>query len=109
MPELVGPSGPTALVVNDDDLTYAKVRLDPQSLAALTAELPTIASPLSRAVVWGSLWDACRDAELAPGAYVDVVLRGVAGEPGATAVRALLAQAGVGRVRLHRPRPPGRR
>ena len=50
---------------------------------------------MSRAVVWGSLWDACRDAELPAGDYADLVLRNVSSETGSTAVRALLGQAGI--------------
>ena len=92
--ELVGLRA-AAIVVNDDDLTYAKVRTDPRSTATLLTELPTIASAVSRAVVWGSLWDACRDAELPAGDYADLVLRSVSSETGSTAVRALLGQAGI--------------
>ncbi len=92
--ELVGVRA-AAVVINDDDLTYAKVRLDPRSTATLLADLPTIDSALSRAVIWGSLWDACRDAELRPRQYVDLVISSVSSESGSTAVRALLGQAGV--------------
>ena len=94
MPGLVGQVRPAAVVVNDDDLTYAKIRLDPQSLTAVLAGLPTVASPLTRAVLWGGMWDICRDAELPAADYVDLVLRGVAAETDATAVRSLLGQAG---------------
>ena len=92
--ELVGLRA-AAIVVNDDDLTYAKVRTDPRSTATLISGLSTIASAVSRAVVWGSLWDACRDAELPAGDYADLVLRNVSSETGSTAVRALLGQAGI--------------
>ena len=57
--------------------------------------LPDVPSVLTRAVLWGALWDACRDAELAPGRYVELVLRGVVAETDATAVRSILGQAGV--------------
>ena len=46
VPELVGLKQPDLLLVNDDDLTYAKVRLDPRSLrtvvesAGVAAECP---------------------------------------------------------------------
>ena len=92
--ELIGVRA-DAIVVNDDDLTYAKVRMDPRSTATLLLELPTVESALSRAVVWGSLWDACRDAELPAGDYVDLVLRSVSSEPGSTALRVLFGQAGI--------------
>jgi aminopeptidase N len=92
--ELVGLRA-AAIVVNDDDLTYAKVRTDPRSLATLLTELPAIESSVSRAVVWGSFWDACRDAEFPAADYADLVLRRVSSESGSTAVRAMLGQAGI--------------
>jgi aminopeptidase N len=94
VPELVGRRRPAAIVVNDDDLTYAKIRLDPESLAAVLDGLPTVTSPLNRAVLWGGMWDICRDAELPAADYVDLVLRGVATESDATVARNLLSQAG---------------
>ncbi|HLL61685.1 MAG TPA: aminopeptidase N [Propionibacteriaceae bacterium] len=94
VPDLVGRRRPAAIVVNDDDLTYAKIRLDPESLATVLDKLPTVTSPLNRAVLWGGMWDICRDAELPAADYVDLVLRGVATETDATAVRNLLSQAG---------------
>jgi aminopeptidase N len=56
------------LLVNDRDLTYAKVRLAarPDPVAAL----PRLADPHARALLWASLWDACRDAELSAGRFV---------------------------------------
>ncbi len=94
LPQLVGRAVPAVLLPNDDDLTYAKVRLDQRSLDNVLTALPTIDNALSRAVLWGSLWDACRDAELDPTAFVDLVLAAVPHETGPTAVRNALAQAG---------------
>ena len=37
MPELVGERQPDLLLLNDDDLTYAKIRLDERSLATAVA------------------------------------------------------------------------
>ena len=90
--ELVGvPRGALALV-NDDDLAYAKIRLDPQSLAVAIEHLSDIADPLARALVWGSVWDSTRDAETAPSDYVDLVLGNIATETESTTVRTTLAQ-----------------
>ena len=82
-------------MINDDDLGYAKIRLDQQSSQVVQQHLPDIPSVLTRAVLWGALWDACRDAELAPARYVDLVLRGVDAETDATAVRSILNQGGI--------------
>jgi aminopeptidase N len=106
VPGLVGQVRPAAVVVNDDDLTYAKIRLDPPSLTAVLCGLPTVTSPLTRAVLWGGMWDICRDGELPAADYVDLVLRGVATETDATAVRNLLAQTGTA---AYSYAPPARR
>ncbi|GLP68499.1 aminopeptidase [Streptomyces sp. TUS-ST3] len=62
---------PTLLVLNDGDLTYAKVRFDHESAKAVTESLSGLPSPLTRAVVWNALRDAVRDGELAPTAYLE--------------------------------------
>jgi len=56
-------------------------------------DLPRIASALSRAVLWGALWDACRDARLPAERYVDLVLRSVLPEASLAAVSNALGQA----------------
>jgi aminopeptidase N len=95
VPELVGRARPAAIVINDDDLGYTKIRLDPRSSEMIQQHLPDISSVLTRALLWGALWDACRDAELAPARYVELALRGVVAETDATAVRSILGQGGV--------------
>ncbi|CAA9372654.1 MAG: Membrane alanine aminopeptidase N [uncultured Propionibacteriaceae bacterium] len=92
VPELVGLAQPDLLLVNDDDLTYAKVRLDPRSLRTVVDQVHAIASPLARAVCWGAAWDMCRDAEMPARDYVSLVLRGVVVESDLTAVGAILRQ-----------------
>jgi aminopeptidase N len=61
--ELVGAEAGELLLLNDGDLTYAKVRFDPRSRAVLPSVLPTLADPLARALVWAAVADAVRDAE----------------------------------------------
>ncbi|MFD9357936.1 aminopeptidase N [Streptomyces sp. NPDC060031] len=70
--EILSVSGPrpALLVLNDGDLTYAKVRLDEDSLDTALRGLSRIADPLTRAVVWNSLRDMVRDGELAPEDYL---------------------------------------
>ncbi|GAA1832127.1 aminopeptidase N [Agromyces salentinus] len=80
VPELVGLPRPELLLVNDDDLTYAKVRLDDVSYATALERLADLADPVSRAVVLGSAWDAVRDAELPARAFVRLVLGSIGRE-----------------------------
>jgi len=103
--ELIGVHRGALILVNDDDLAYAKIRLDPQSLAVAIAHLSDIADPLARALVWGSVWDSTRDAETAPSDYVDLVLGNIASETESTTVRTTLLQlASTARMYIAPPR-----
>ncbi|MFJ4174201.1 aminopeptidase N [Microbacterium sp. NPDC089696] len=63
------------VLLNDDDLTYAKARLDERSLATVEEALSSIDDPLARALVWSSLWNATRDGELAATRYTSIARR----------------------------------
>ncbi|MDF2442216.1 MAG: aminopeptidase, partial [Subtercola sp.] len=90
--ELVGLTRPDLVLLNDDDLAYAKIRLDEQSLSTVTAHLAAIEDGLARAIVWGSVWDATRDAETKPRDFVRLVLGNVATEDESTTLRTALNQ-----------------
>ncbi|GAB3113669.1 aminopeptidase N [Streptomyces calidiresistens] len=66
---------PALLVVNDGDLTYAKVRLDPTSWHSARDLLSSLPDPLTRAVVWNAARDMVRDAELDPKQYLAAARR----------------------------------
>ncbi|WP_461190171.1 aminopeptidase N [Arthrobacter sp. Z4-13] len=87
LPELMGRPRPALLLVNDDDLTYAKVRLDPASEATVLASLDRIVDPMARALCWTALWNSARDGESPAARYVESV---VAFAPAETGVGVLL-------------------
>lgn len=91
--ELVGLARPDLVLLNDDDLAYAKIRLDEPSLEVAIANLSKIEDPLARALVWSSVWDATRDAETSASEYLDLVLGNVASETESTTLRIILANA----------------
>ncbi len=93
VPKLVGARRPDLVLLNDDDLTYAKVRLDDRSLATLIDSIGTIRESLPRTLCWAAAWDMTRDAELAARDYVKLVLSGVAAEDDIGVVQSLLAKA----------------
>ncbi len=93
LPELIGKPRGALVLPNDDDLTYAKLRLDHTSLESAVNGIATLDSALTRALLWGAAWDMCRDAEMAPADYLSLVLAGVAVETDLTAVQSVLAQA----------------
>jgi aminopeptidase N len=93
VPALAGETVPVLLLVNDDDLTFAKIRFDESSLATLTQRLRDVRDPLARALCWTGTWDMVRDAELAAREWLRLVLANIDGETDITAVRQLLSQA----------------
>jgi aminopeptidase N len=92
VPELVGMQRPALILLNDDDLAYAKIRLDDASLTVAIKNLAQIENPLARSLVWGSAWDSTRDAETSPRDYVRLVLGNIATETESTTVRTTLMQ-----------------
>ena len=92
VPELRGIRRPDLVLLNDNDLAYAKIRLDERSLATAIAHLKDIADPLARSLVWGAAWDQTRDAEASATDYLDLVLRNIGSETESTTVRTTLAQ-----------------
>ncbi|MEU6392721.1 aminopeptidase N [Streptomyces sp. NPDC046939] len=73
--ELAGADAPELVLVNDDDLTYCKIRFDENSLATLRERLGDITDPLARALCWSALWSLTRDALMPARDFVDLVLR----------------------------------
>ncbi|MGP4084994.1 aminopeptidase N [Streptomyces sp. KR55] len=92
VPQLVGRRRPAVVLLNDDDLSYAKVRLDEQSLAFVTEHLGDFTASLPRALCWASAWDMTRDAELATRDHLSLVLSGIAKESDIGVVQSLQRQ-----------------
>ncbi|URM91373.1 aminopeptidase N [Streptomyces sp. MRC013] len=72
--ELAGAERPALVLLNDEDLTYCKVRFDEASLATLRAHLGDITDPLARALCWSALWNTTRDALMPARDFVETVL-----------------------------------
>ena len=92
VPELVGHPAAALVLVNDDDLTYAKLRLDERSLATLRSSIGTLPDSLARALCWSAAWDMTRDAELPAREWVQLVLAGIDAETEISVVQSLLAR-----------------
>ncbi len=95
IPELAGQQRPDLVLVNDDDLTYAKIRLDDHSLQTLVdSSIGLFTESLPAALCWAAAWDMCRDGEMAARDYVRLVLSGVSSVSDISVVQTLLRQAG---------------
>jgi aminopeptidase N len=90
--KLVGQRRPDLVLLNEGDLTYAKIRLDETSLATLVANIDAFTDSLPRALCWGAAWDMTRDGEMRTTDWIELVLRGLPVESDLMAVRALIAQ-----------------
>jgi aminopeptidase N len=93
VPELAGQPRPDLVLVNDDDLTYAKIRLDDHSLRTLVASIGQFTDSLPAALCWSAAWDMCRDGEMATRDYVRLVLSGISSVADISVVQTLLRQA----------------
>ena len=86
-----GKKRPAFILVNDDDLTYTKLRFDADSLSFALANLQRFDDALARAVVWLSLWDMTRDGDLAAEKFIDTTLALLATETESTTFRYALS------------------
>lgn len=91
--ELIGVRSADVLLLNDDDLTYTKLRLDQDSMANVVQHVSGFDSALARALCWAAAWDMVRDAELAARDYLALVLAGLPKEQDISLVTATLRQA----------------
>ena len=91
--KLIGARQPDLLLLNDDDLTYAKIRLDERSLATTIESIGDVRESLPRALLWSAAWDMTRDAEMAARDHLRLVLGGLVAEDDISMVQTLLARA----------------
>ncbi len=92
VPGLVGVAQPDLLLLNDNDLAYAKIRLDERSLRTALSLPRGFVSSLPRSLVLGATWDMVRDAEMPATDFVRFVLATLPGERDSTLLRVLIGQ-----------------
>jgi aminopeptidase N len=116
--ELTGHRRPDLVLVNDDDLTYAKIRLDEHSLCTLLGSpesgpresgpresgngpqdgravgISAFTDSLPAVLCWSAAWDMARDGEMAARDYVRLVMSGISSVADISVVQTLLRQAG---------------
>ncbi|MDR2799581.1 MAG: aminopeptidase N [Bifidobacteriaceae bacterium] len=72
--EVDGMVMPDLLIINDDDLTYSKIRFDKRSFATIKSKLKLVEDPMARAIIVTTLWDMVKDSELSAKDFIDIVL-----------------------------------
>ncbi len=93
VPELVGAARGKFILVNDEDLTYCAVRLDPESLQTALSRIADFADPLPRTLAWSAAWEMTREAELKARDFVALVISGIHAETEVGVAQRLLLQA----------------
>jgi aminopeptidase N len=93
VPALEGEAAPALILVNDDDLSYTKIRLSEPSRRTMLESLSTLADPLARVLLWNAAWDEVRDGEGPAREYIALVLQNLGGEDDVGVLRSLLSQA----------------
>ena len=87
---LTGEAVADLLLINDHDLTYAKIRFDERSISTLKKHLGDITDSLTRALCWSAAWDMHRDGELSASDYAEIVLNALGKENEASVIAAQL-------------------
>ncbi|MUL48711.1 aminopeptidase N [Mycobacterium sp. CBMA293] len=93
VPALVGISRGKLILVNDDDLTYCSMRLDPASLKTVLSRIADIEDPLPRTLAWSAAWEMTREAEMKAREFVALVMSGLHAETEVGVAQRLVLQA----------------
>lgn len=80
------------ILVNDDDLTYSKLRFDEQSRSFAEENLYRFDDALARSVIWLSFWDMVRDAQYPAAKFIEMSLKALPTEKNSTTLRYALGQ-----------------
>jgi aminopeptidase N len=90
---------PVRVFANASDEAYGRFLLDPVSREAVMGGLGNITDVFERTLLWGSLWDSVREAEMDPRDYINLALKNLPTEQDES-----LAQSIIGRTitALHR-------
>ncbi|MQY15105.1 Aminopeptidase N [Streptomyces sp. RB5] len=91
--ELAGQERADLVLVNDDDLTFCKIRFDERSLETLRGHLGELTDPLARALCWSAVWNLTRDGVLPARDFVQFVVDFAGSESDIGVVQNLHAQA----------------
>ena len=92
LPQFAGRRAADLMLINDDDLTFAKIRLGERSSATVISRLGHLDRPMPRALVWGAAWDMTRDAEWSTGDYLQMALSALPAETDIGVVQKVLLQ-----------------
>jgi aminopeptidase N len=85
-------SCPTYVFANAGDYAYGRFLLDHVSRKAVMAKLGSMNDVFQRTLLWGSLWDSVREAEMDPREYIDLALRNLPAEKDESLAQSIIAR-----------------
>ncbi|QGU01460.1 Aminopeptidase N [Corynebacterium kalinowskii] len=91
--ELVGKPAADLVLVNDDDLTYCLMSLDPASLAFVTENIALIDDPMARTLCWSAAWEMTRAGQMKARDFLSLVAAGASSETEIAVLERILMQA----------------
>src|SRR5439155_22327824 len=91
------------IFLNDRDYAYGRFLLDDRSRKAVMEQLGGISAVFERTLLWGSLWDSVREAELGPGDFLELALRLLPTESDESLAQSLVGHVAAGMHRYVNP------
>lgn len=83
---------PVAIIPNYHDYGYGIFLLDEKSRDYVLKNIRNEKDDFLRAMMWGSLWDSVREAELSPKDYVELVIKNIDVESDESTIQTLLSR-----------------
>ena len=75
VPAAVGKRRPAFVFANFEDYGYGRFLLDDESRAYVVRNMGAVKDDFLRALLWGSLWESVREAEMAPAEFVELAVK----------------------------------
>lgn len=97
--QAITKSCPEFVFLNDQDYAYGRFLLDERSRKAVFERLGQMSDVFERTLLWGSLWDSVREADLAPRQFLDLELQLLPAETDEALAQSLIGHLTTG---LHR-------
>jgi aminopeptidase N len=99
LPDLKGEVCPSFIFANEEDYAYGRFLLDARSRESVIGGLGGVQDLFRRTLLWGSLWDSVRNADIAPRDYLGLALKLLPAESDEALTRSLLSHSA---TTLHR-------
>jgi aminopeptidase N len=87
-----GQPCPRFVFANGEDFAYGRFLLDERSREEVMSRIAAMPDLFQRTLLWGSLWESVREAQLAPRQFIELAAKSLPGETDESLARSLLAR-----------------